>query len=558
MPNNHGTAVAGIIGALRNNPDEDIPEIMKGIAGIAGGENNDVNNLDTGVELYSGGIFYNKKFSTISDAAQAIFEGAFESIDPNTKMGFGLHLQNHSWGSSVIGTNSQIELDLVEIKLLEEVVESAWRNHCVLIASRGNRGRKNSPLEYPACFADELVISVGASGVDGKYKNQNNGDAFQESGSNWWASSKENVDIIAPGVTELILTTVFIDQPEPKPFLNYPCIPIPAVNTQNSKYQCFNGTSAAAPHVTGTASLMYSKHNVLATPPAPNNLTTEDIEAILEKTAHNRAHPNDPTYYDEENGWGLIDAGEAVKLIDYPKYYVKHSDINTAPTVTLVQSNLTVNLTQEINGLDAGTYIADLYKYEWNYSNNVLNPGEEIIDWWPVHAGTYKGVSANTNINGEPYMAITPSVNIGGTTASVNVVTYAWWVKEQGSVLGQGEVVNEWVLDQSSTSPNDLRYMYSIHIENITLSSLKSESIKEDVLLYPNPTNDILNIYFPTSLSNPEIEIYNLEGKLIYSERNIQPDQQNVSIEIAPFSNGVYLFVLKDKDNRITKRFIKQ
>lgn len=206
-----------------------------------------------------------------------------------------------------------------------------------------------------------------------------------------------------------------------------------------------------------------------------------------------------------------------------------------------------------------GTYIGSKIKGGWNYQNDVLNTEDEIIDWWPVLAGTYKGVSSSTNITGEPFIDIIPSVNIGGTTSSVNVVTYAWWIKETGTDVGLGDVVNKWISGQAQDNdPNYLKYMYSIHVRNNSLAGLDNEQHKGDILLYPNPTDDILNVHFSSSLAQPEIEIYNLEGRLVYRQKNIQSNQQDISIEISQFSKGVYLFTLKDRNNMITKKFIKQ
>src|SRR5690554_5188094 len=382
----------------------------------------------------------------------------------NTKMGFGLHLQNHSWGSTELGTTHQIQLDESEIELLKDAVTEAWRNHSVFVAIRGNFGHKGNPIIYPACYQDEMVISVGASGPDGRYKSIGNGDLWNAHDKRWASGYGEDVDLIAPGVTDIVLTTVYVDDPAPKPLVYEDCFAYPAYST--SKYQCFNGTSASAPHVTGVAALMYSKHNVLSSPAAPNNLTTEDIEHIIQKTAVDivGGPQNYQQGYDDYNGHGLLDAGEAVKQIDYPKYYVKHSDINTVPTVTLVQSGINVQLLQEINGMLPGDYTADLHKYEWNYQNDVINSGEEIIDWWPVLAGTYKGVSSSTNITGNSFMDITPSVNIGGTTSSVNAVTYAWHVTYN---VTQGASENKWIAGEARNhNPDNLNYMYSIHVNN--------------------------------------------------------------------------------------------
>ena len=82
--NSHGTAAAGIIGAIRNN---DI-----GIAGIAGGNFNV--DASTGVSLYSIGVFgmigLLEQFIPVSVAADAIFEASH--FNPGSEVGFGYEL----------------------------------------------------------------------------------------------------------------------------------------------------------------------------------------------------------------------------------------------------------------------------------------------------------------------------------------------------------------------------------------------------------------------------------------------------------------------------------
>lgn len=90
-PESHGTAVAGIIGALRDNE--------LGIAGIAGGGLDAEGNNNPGVQLFSLGIFDEDGFAGDDVVGPAIVEGAMfdETQEPP---GYGLHIQNHSWGGA--------------------------------------------------------------------------------------------------------------------------------------------------------------------------------------------------------------------------------------------------------------------------------------------------------------------------------------------------------------------------------------------------------------------------------------------------------------------------
>ena len=156
---NHGTLVAGIAAAIRNNE--------KGIAGVAGG---DFAANNVGTSLYTFGIFGEpgtqvnnprsifSPFCSDADASSAIVDGANYIKQPNgTFTGYGLEIQNHSWG----GDSSSVNV--------RRAIKGAARNQCVLVCSRGNNVEpsddpKGTDKEnFPATYNDEWVISVGAS-----------------------------------------------------------------------------------------------------------------------------------------------------------------------------------------------------------------------------------------------------------------------------------------------------------------------------------------------------------------------------------------------------------
>ncbi|MCB9231236.1 MAG: S8 family serine peptidase [Bacteroidia bacterium] len=87
---NHGTPVAGIIGAIRNN--------NKGVAGIAGGNDPTGTNLDSaGVSLFGmkilDGWFFG--YVVLNYVADAMVTSCID--DPTKDYAYGLHVQSHSW-----------------------------------------------------------------------------------------------------------------------------------------------------------------------------------------------------------------------------------------------------------------------------------------------------------------------------------------------------------------------------------------------------------------------------------------------------------------------------
>lgn len=116
--------------------------------------------------------------------------------------------------------------------VLRDVIRYAYSQNVVLVASSGNQG-SNEP-HYPSGYSE--VISVG-----------NSTDQDYVSGNSNWGST---LDLVAPGSS--ILSTAM-----------------------NADYLSFSGTSAAAPFVSATASLILSK----------SDFTNEEVKQILKSTS---------------------------------------------------------------------------------------------------------------------------------------------------------------------------------------------------------------------------------------------------------------------------------
>jgi photosystem II stability/assembly factor-like uncharacterized protein len=72
-----------------------------------------------------------------------------------------------------------------------------------------------------------------------------------------------------------------------------------------------------------------------------------------------------------------------------------------------------------------------------------------------------------------------------------------------------------------------------------------------DLILYPNPVHSTL--YINSSYQNEAISIYDLQGKLILSNPNI-----NNQINVSRLPRGVYVIKINDSNNSIVNKFIKE
>jgi hypothetical protein len=147
----HGTAVSGIIGAIRNNE--------QCISGVAGGDFSSTDEHFYGSPLYNmriitSGINDNVQMTTNNKAALAIFHGAYDN--PEAEISFGMHVMNHSWSTKFFSN------------LVQEQVLFSYRNNCSFVAAAGNFPSTNicssiNCVVYPASYENNWVMKVGAS-----------------------------------------------------------------------------------------------------------------------------------------------------------------------------------------------------------------------------------------------------------------------------------------------------------------------------------------------------------------------------------------------------------
>lgn len=161
--------------------------------------------------------------------------------------------------------------DYIFSNLLRDVIKFAYSKNVTIVCSAGNDG--SDRLHYPSAY-DE-VISVGASDVtDSKAS---------------FSSYGETVDIFAPGFQNL--TTVRVGK---------------GSTSYNGDYDKLNGTSFAAPIVTGVAGLLLSKNP---------NLTNEEIRGILVATTS--LMPGQ-TQWDHIRSSGRVNALTAIQNFNNP------------------------------------------------------------------------------------------------------------------------------------------------------------------------------------------------------------------------------------------------
>jgi len=504
----HGTSCAGIIGSITNN--------NKGIAGIAGGNYNENN---TGVSLYTFSVFPNYTYGLPLDKMKdMIVRGA---CNYNSDYCYGLDIMNMSFGG---------QYDYNEMR---EAIDICFENKCIVVCSRGNTG-DNSP-NYPATYEDAKVISVGASGIHGRI-NDNLLVESDEPTYNILSSYGSNMDVIAPGITDLVIAPIYSETTYENYWHN---------EITNPNYSTFRGTSAAAPHVAGVVALMLSSHNTIEG--YPNNLAPEDVEFIIQKYATDV----DQQGYDSLNGWGRLNATNSVKMVNAP-YYVKHYNYNEtfSSTDILHLDSVLVNVPATIGNIDSGSYYGNCYQRK-DVFIDTLTPTAKLIDMWVRYSSSLypnsHGVSDTTLITGKAWYKIDTITN--GNILTTTVTSYYWKLFNAVNSSYDGYIPESYLYFPISLHIKDSLFNPNIFVENINKET--------NLLIYPNPANNIVNIKF-SLLKNEKtkITIYNNIGQYIYTEEKGKLNNGIYVVNTSNYKKGIYYIKFVSKDDAITKKLI--
>lgn len=216
-PHPHGTHVAGTVAAVNNNGI--------GVSGVAGGS-----GKGDGVRLMSCGVF--KELMPGVEIGGG-FENAYVYAADN-----GAVISQNSWGYNGFGVYDQVVLDAIDY-FIEEAgtdengIQTGPMKGGIVIFSTGNNGYEG--LQYPACYDRTLAVaSVVHDNVRANYSNF----------GSWVDVSAPGGDVFAADEQGVLSTSV------------------------NGGYAYKQGTSMAAPHISGTAALLVSHYGGTDVTPA--------------------------------------------------------------------------------------------------------------------------------------------------------------------------------------------------------------------------------------------------------------------------------------------------
>jgi uncharacterized delta-60 repeat protein len=259
---------------------------------------------------------------------------------------------------------------------------------------------------------------------------------------------------------------------------------------------------------------------------------------------------------------------------DYLLYKFKASDGTLDPTFSMGPAN--VNLPDKINSV---LYINPDILVGGNFSqyngvsiNNIarLNSAGSVVSSSNFNPGTGSNSEINsldrasdgfilggsfTSYNGINRNRIAKIDFLGTHITSFNPGSGADEEVMKVLVQPDGKIILGGVF--SNYNGQSAKFVTRITTAN---AGVLGKTLVEEVAIYPNPTRDIFNVDLTTTYLNyNKIEIYDLPGKLVYSDSLTQKSLN--SINVASLPSGCYIVFILDNTNndiRIQAKLIKQ
>ena len=313
-------------------------------------------------------------------------------------------------------------------------------------------------------------------------------------------------------------------------------------------YSVYTGTSMSAPNVTGSLILIQEHYENLN----EDIMKSATLKALVCHTAEDDQITAGP---DPKFGWGVLDSKKSAELItDDSNGDALILELNLQNEETY-EMDFSVTSDQKLVATIAWTDVPGAAVSGSEYLNDPTPKLVNDLDIRLIKDGTtyfpwslvYDSSSGFSNTNTED--------NFVDNVEKIEIETpepgnYTLIVSHKNS------------LQSDQPFGGDLEQDFSLIISGANFQSSLGISSFEDannLMIWPNPANDILNYSFISSTdSNATINLYDSQGRVVYKRtKNSIINNVTENIDISNLSSGFYILSIRHGKSIIRKKIIK-
>ena len=200
------------------------------------------------------------------------------------------------------------------------------------------------------------------------------------------------------------------------------------------------------------------------------------------------------------------------------------------------------------------SYIGQYLHYVINFENTGTYQAENIVVKTTINPADFDintlrlleaSHNVTTRVNGDIVEFIFQTINLdtGG----------------HGNVLLKIRTKDELIPSDMVSKKADIYFDYNFPIEtnfaNTTFQVLSNSivTIDNSVGIYPNPTNDFVNIKANSSINS--VEIFDVQGRIIQKKIT---NVENETIDVSGLTNGIYFMMIKTEKGQKVEKLVKE
>ena len=310
-----------------------------------------------------------------------------------------------------------------------------------------------------------------------------------------------------------------------------------------------DGTSFAAPHATGLASLLVSYAN--NTPGIPNSLYPEDCEQLMQKFATDMTVSPNVVGYDTETGHGRINAGQTLSRFKFPDYMVKHYSFSVPASVaTLVGFHEETCLQSSLFSLPTGLTFVNRYEITGS-TGHTIPTGYNFIDGWERGAGSnIYGINSTVSANCFNQLGVFLPDGHEIIKNSINATsgTFTGYIYE---ILDNSfNTVGWYPFDLTGTAT----FAYSLYLQSNSIGIKENSLSVHSISVYPVPTSDKVFLHSNLNeIDKADIKINSVLGQVVASFSDFKFSETSF-IDVSAFANGIYFLNISIGSKMIIKK----